>query len=151
MCLKFPPELHDLHNEYHLAADRVQIQVDMLSDTQLEIPRHYERERTGKKVKLLTNLMTTSKYVTHWANLKFYRDHGLRLTKIHRVIRFAQSPWMASYIELNTGMRAAAQNEMERDFHKLMHNAVYGKTCENQRKRTDIRLLTDSQKIDKLV
>ena len=52
---------------------------------------------------------------------------------------------------MNTRMRAAAKNDMEKDFHKLMNNAVYGKTCENLRKRTDIRLLNDPVKADKLL
>ena len=65
------------------------------------------------------------------ANLKFYLVHGLRLPKNHRVIRFAQSNWMASYIEMNTSLRAGAHNEMERDLHKVRNNAVSAKTCEN--------------------
>ena len=52
---------------------------------------------------------------------------------------------------MNRAMRAVAQNEMERDFERLMNNAVYGKTCENQRKRNDKRLLTDHENIAKLV
>ena len=60
----------------------------------------------------------------HTANLQFYLDHGLRLTKVHRGIRFAESTGMAAYIESNTVMRAAALNEMERDIHKRMNYAV---------------------------
>ena len=52
---------------------------------------------------------------------------------------------------MNTTMRAAAKNDMEKDFHKLMNNAVYGKTCENQRKRTGVHLINDRQKATKLV
>ena len=75
----------------------------------------------------------------------------MRLIKIHRVISFAQARWMEPYISMNKKMRAAAKNEMENDFPKLMNNAVYGKTCEKQRKRTDIHLITDMSKAAKLI
>ena len=122
--LEYPTELQDLHNDYPLAAERVQIQVEMLSLTEVEISRHYARARMGKNVKLVTNLMKKTKSVVHSANLKFHLDHGLPLTKIHRVIGFKQCRWMAPYIGMYMAMRAAAQNEMERDFHYLKNNAV---------------------------
>ena len=48
-------------------------------------------------------------------------------------------------------MRIKATNDMEKDFHKLMNNAVSGKTCQNQRKRTDIHLVTENEKAERLL
>ena len=39
---------------------------------------------------------------------------------------------------------------MEKEFFKLVNNSIYGKTCENQAKHTDIRLLTDIVEFQKL-
>ena len=44
-------------------------------------------------------------------------------------------------------MLAAAQTEMELDFHKLMNTALNRKPCENQLKGNDMRLLTDHANI----
>ena len=67
------------------------------------------------------------------------------LRNVHRVIMFKQAKFLKSYVDFNTKMRKNAKahkNEFEIDFFKLMGNSLYGKTVENVRKRTDIRLLS---------
>ena len=74
--------------------------------------------------KLVPNLMNKSRYVVHYRNLQLYLSLGMKLVKVHKVLQFQQSPWMAPYIAKNTKLRTAATNDFEKDFFKLMNNAV---------------------------
>lgn len=84
-----------------------------------------------KKPRLLTTFDTKKHYVVHYHVLKQAIKHGLKLTKIHRVIRFNQSPWLRTYIDLNTNLRQNATNTFERDLYKCFNNSVLGKGMDN--------------------
>ena len=74
--LDYPPELHDTHNDYPLAAERVNIQIEMMSDKQEEISRHYNHSCTRRNYKLVPNLTNKLRSVCHKRLLKFYLQHG---------------------------------------------------------------------------
>ena len=147
--LEYPKELHNLHNDYPLAAERVCVNKNMLSDYCKKIATKYNIS-TGLVHKLIPTLSNKEKYILHYRNLQMYIDLGLKLKKIHRVLEFDQSPWLKRYIDFNTQKRSQAKNAFEKDFFKLMNNSVFGKTMENIRKRVDVRLITDSKKLLKM-
>ncbi|KAL4148135.1 hypothetical protein QTP88_002428 [Uroleucon formosanum] len=119
----YPKKIHDKHN-------------DLPFLPQNSIP-------PGTKVrKLMATFEPKKNYIVHYRNLQQALNNGLIVEKIHRVIQFKQSPWLAKYIELNTNMRKKGKNEFERDFFKLMNNAVFGKTMENIRKRMGMELVS---------
>ena len=69
--------------------------------------------------------------------MKFYFQKGIVLTNVHLVINICQSDWLAPYIQQNEDLRAPAQIEFEKDFFKLMNNAVNGMRCEHLKNGTD--------------
>ena len=119
--LLYPMELKDKHIELPLA------------------PEHY-------KNKLSPNLYSKYKYKTHYKNLKFYIDNGLKLIKIHSILKFSQKPWLKDYIETNTLLRKKTTDESNKNFYKLMNNAVYGKTMENVFNHKNFKLVTSKDK-----
>ena len=147
--LEYPEELHDLHNDYPLAPEKILITDDMLSKYCKDL-KDSENISSGRVQKLVPNLRNKEKYVLHYRNLQLCLSLGMKLTKIHRVLEFTQRPWMKRYIDFNTEKRKMAKNSFEKDFFKLMNNSVFGKTMENLRKRFNIKLETDPDHLLKL-
>ena len=129
--LEYPEELHDLHNDYPLAPERVEC------DKGVD--------------KLIPNLRDKNNYVIHYKNLMQYLSLGMKLKKIHRGIKFIESDFMKTYIDKNTKLRTQAKNDnFKKDFFKLMNNAVFGKTMENIRNRVNVKLVNSEEKLKKL-
>ena len=100
--LEYPKKLHNLHNDYPLAPEKVKVKEEMLSDYCKKIKDKYNIS-IGQVHKLIPTLSKKEKYVPHYRNLQLYIDLGLKVTKVHQVLKFNQSAWLKEYIEFNTG------------------------------------------------
>ena len=88
--LKCPDELHELHNDYPLAPEKLAVSTDMLLKYCKKIADKYEI-KVGDVKKLIPNLGNKTNYVVHYRNLQLYLSLGMKLTKIHKVLEFKQS------------------------------------------------------------
>ena len=152
--LEYPKELHDLHNDYPLAPEVMNVKSNLLSEKQVEIYKLIngsKEPKDEKTKKLILNLNDKNKYVVHIRTLQFYLKHGLKLKKIHRAIKFEQKEILKPYIEFNTEKRKNARNDFEKDIFKLLNNAVFGKTMEDKRKHLDFEIVSDERRFMKCV
>ena len=97
--LEYPVELYKLYNYYPLAPENLEISNDMLPPYCSEIADKYGIKVGGVK-KLIPNLGHKSKYVVHYRNFHLYLSLGMKLTKVHRILKFKQFDWMYMYIIL---------------------------------------------------
>ena len=94
--LKYPDELQELHNDYPLAPEKLAISSDMFSNYCKKITDKYEIKVSDVK-KSISNFGNKTNYVVHYRNLQLYLSLRLKLTKIHRVLKFKQSDWIKEY------------------------------------------------------
>ena len=89
--------MHDIHNDYPLAPEKISIPKECLSKYCLKIATAHNIT-TGTVKKLAPNLINKNSYVIHYRNLQQCLDLGMKFKKIHRILKFKQSDWMKSYI-----------------------------------------------------
>ena len=122
--ISYPKELHDKHNDYPLAPERLKV---------------------GTCQKLCGTFYNKKDYIVDIRNLKLYMSLGLKVDKINRFIQYKQKAWLKPWIDFNTDRRQNSKNDFEKDYFKLMNNAVFGKTMENVRGRVDIKIAFDDE------
>ena len=148
--LEYLDKLQELHNDYPLAPEKLAIPYDMLSDYCKKITDKYGI-KVGDVKKLIPKLSDKTNYVVHYINLQLYLSLGIKLTKIHKVLKFKQSDWMKIYIDFNIEKRKNTANSFEKNFFKLMINSVYGKTMQILCKRINVRIVNNEKDYSKHV
>ena len=85
--LEYPQELHNLHNDYPVAPEKVKVSSGKLSAYCKKIAERYNIS-IGLVNKRIPMLMDKEEYVLHYWNLRLYLDLGLKIKKVHRVLEF---------------------------------------------------------------
>ena len=125
-----------------------------------QIPQHMKdyKINTGRKKiknnKKLLGVMKAEKILIYSPLLKWYLNHGLQVTKIHRYISYTSSRPFAWFPEEVSSARRAADNDKNKkqlgDTAKLKGNSFYGKMIENLEKHMTTKFTRDEKLIDKI-
>ena len=97
--LEYPDELHELHNGYPLAPEKIETSHNMLSNYCSEIANKYSIKIGGVN-ELVPNLGNKSKYVLHYRNLQLYFSLRMKLTEVLKILKFKQSDWLKNTLIL---------------------------------------------------
>ena len=85
--------MRQLHNDYLLAPDKIEIKREMLFEYQLKIADLCNIP-IGNVKKLVPNFFDKEKYLIHYENLQLYLRLGLKIKKIHHLLEFNQPQWL---------------------------------------------------------
>ena len=104
--------------------------------------KHCRQIKVGGAKKSVPSSGKKTNYTVHYMNLQLYISLGIKLIKIHKILKFKESDWMKKiYILTSTlSKEKNAKNEFGKRLFKLMNNSVYDKKMENLRKRINVRV-----------
>ncbi|CAC5392644.1 unnamed protein product [Mytilus coruscus] len=146
--LKYTDKCKKKTIKYPLAPEKTRPKKEELSNYQLNL---LGNKPLGNEEKLFLTGKDKKIYIVHYKVLKKYIKLGMKVTKVYKTISFKESNWLAKYINFNTEQRTKSKSDFEKDLWKLMNNSFYGKTLEDIRGRSEIKLLTDREEVKKYI
>jgi len=149
--LTYPSKLHELHSNFPLAPENIEIQYENLSPFAKKSLFRSTETKKYCDVKLSATYHDRKDYVLHFKNLKLYLNLGMKLTCIHRVLTFRQKDFIAPFINICTIERQKAKTKFEQDQFKKVANSTYGKTIQNVRNYSIVKLHTTKKSLLKSI
>lgn len=149
-----PDHLHDMFCDFTPLADHMQPEPDHWTSFQ-----HILNEETGQPSrsrtapgtkKLIGHLGPRRHYPIQIEHLKCCLKLGIQLEKVHRILRYKQSPWAREYIQHLMKKRQMAQTPFENTYFKKQSNVIFGYLLSNVRKRLKTTLVTNSDQFLRL-
>ena len=103
--MEYPSELHERDDDYPMAPELMTIAPEITGLKQNELKAKYFAAACPYSRKLVCSFLPKKRYVVLGHMLRFSLDRGMKLTKIHRGIKFIANPYLAQYIDNNTNKR----------------------------------------------
>ena len=103
--LEYPSTLHERDDDYPMAPELMTITTETTGPKQHELRAKYFAAACPYSRKLICSFLPKKRYVVLGHMLRFYLDRGMKLTKVHRGIKFTATPYLAQFIDNNTNKR----------------------------------------------
>lgn len=149
--LYYPKYLHNDHQDYPVAPEKVAIPYNELSPYSQQICDMHNLKGGIGQEKLMATLHAKKDYILHYRNLQLYVRLGLKVGKISTILMFTQGPIIKDYIQFNSEKRAAATNNFDNTYYKFLCNSLFGKTMERPDNRTRVKLVNNIKSYEKYV
>ena len=145
--LQYPLEIKEKTKYFPLAPEHKIVTNEMLSPFSKMLKKKIDA-KNDKIPKLLSTQYDKIKYICHIENLQFYLRKGMKLTKVHRILKFQQKDFIKPYIEFCISQRNKIDSSPdEKSMWKLACNAIFGKTIQNSEKMNSITFHTNEKKL----
>ena len=145
--IDYPPKFQEAHQNYPLAPSKLKTKHSWLSGYQKNLKVQIRLPEKSSGPKLVQTLLPKNYYTLHYRLAQFYNSMGLKITKLHRALKFEQANWMRPYMELNTNLRVAASTVFGKKFYKGMNNSAFGEPCESKRNRDQVVVVRNAQSL----
>ena len=122
----YPPDIQDFWIDLPPGVNHVELNDDFLSP-------YSKQDKTAKNTykKLVGTFLPKKHYVTYYKNFQFYDRIGIKITKIHKILKFKQAPYLKKYVLDSIEQRKNSSHEFDRNYHKMRINVLYGKSIQN--------------------
>ena len=150
--LDYPKHLHDNHSDYPLAVEKKIITEDQISPVNQEFLK-INKEKFRPSTKLVPDLHNKIKYVCSLRKLatlskqRACSKENTQSTGGRWLIKKTICQVTSNSIHLSDKQ---LKTDFEKDFFKLLNNSVYGKFIESVRKRTNVEVVRDIKRANKL-
>lgn len=145
--LIYPENLHETHSNFPLAPENIQVDFENLSPFSKRSLFRTTKTKKYSDCKLSSTFHDRKNYVLHFKNLKLYLSLGMKLLNVHRVLKFQQKQFIAPFIKMCTQERQKAKTKFEQDQFKKVANSTYGKTIQNVRNYSTVKLHTTKKSL----